>query len=150
MNESLKLENQLCFPLYACAKEIVRRYTPLLEPLGLTYTQYIAMMVMWEHKSISVRDMGKLLFLDSGTLTPMFKKMEKAGWITRKRSERDERYLAAGLIWGIPGVIISIKGINAYRIQPSENIWWLLLLSAIRFISKWHISYRHTYGRSQR
>ena len=91
MNESLKLENQLCFPLYACAKEIVRRYTPLLEPLGLTYTQYIAMMVLWEHKSISVRDMGKLLFLDSGTLTPMLKKMEKAGWIQRKRSERDER-----------------------------------------------------------
>ena len=91
MNEKLKLENQLCFPLYACAKEIVRRYTPLLEPLGLTYTQYIAMMVMWEYKSISVRDMGKLLFLDSGTLTPMLKKMEKAGWITRKRSEEDER-----------------------------------------------------------
>lgn len=91
MNESLILENQLCFPLYACAKEIVRRYTPLLEPLGLTYTQYIAMMVMWEHKSISVRDMGKLLFLDSGTLTPMLKKMEKAGWIQRKRSESDER-----------------------------------------------------------
>ena len=91
MNEKLKLENQLCFPLYACAKEIVRRYTPLLDPLGLTYTQYIAMMVMWEHKSISVKDMGKLLFLDSGTLTPMLKKMEKAGWIQRKRSEIDER-----------------------------------------------------------
>ena len=91
MNEKLKLENQLCFPLYACAKEIVRRYTPLLEPLGLTYTQYIAMMVIWEHKSISIRDMGKLLFLDSGTLTPMLKKMEKAGWIQRKRSEIDER-----------------------------------------------------------
>ena len=87
----LKLENQLCFPLYACAKEVLRRYTPLLEPLGLTYTQYIAMMVMWEHKSISVKDMGKLLFLDSGTLTPMLKKMEKAGLIQRKRSEHDER-----------------------------------------------------------
>ena len=87
----LKLENQLCFPLYACAKEVVRRYTPHLEPLGLTYTQYIAMMVMWEHKSISVSDMGRLLFLDSGTLTPMLKKMEKAGWIRRKRSEKDER-----------------------------------------------------------
>ena len=91
MNEMLKLENQLCFPLYACAKEVTRRYTPLLEPLGLTYTQYIAMMVMWEHKTISVRDIGKLLFLDSGTLTPMLKKMEKAGWITRKRSVADER-----------------------------------------------------------
>lgn len=91
MNEKLKLENQLCFPLYACSKEIVRRYTPLLEPLGLTYTQYIAMMAMWEHKSLSVKDLGKLLFLDSGTLTPMLKKMEKAGWIQRKRSEDDER-----------------------------------------------------------
>lgn len=91
MNEKLKLENQLCFPLYACSKEIVRRYTPLLEPLGLTYTQYIAMMAMWEHKSLSVKDLGKLLFLDSGTLTPMLKKMEKAGWIQRKRSENDER-----------------------------------------------------------
>ena len=87
----LKLKNQLCFPLYACAKEVVRRYTPLLDPLGLTYTQYIAMMVMWEHKSISVKDMGKLLFLDSGTLTPMLKKMEKAGWIARQRSSQDER-----------------------------------------------------------
>lgn len=93
----LKLENQLCFPLYACAKEVVRRYTPLLEPLGLTYTQYIAMMVMWEHKSISVRDMGKLLFLDSGTLTPMLKKMEKAGWICRKRSEEDERMVIVSI-----------------------------------------------------
>ena len=87
----LRLENQLCFPLYACAKEVIRRYSPLLEPLGLTYTQYIAMMVMWEHKSISVKDMGKILFLDSGTLTPMLKKMEKAGWIQRKRSDKDER-----------------------------------------------------------
>lgn len=97
MNEMLKLENQLCFPLYACAKEVVRRYTPFLEPLGLTYTQYVAMMVMWEHKSISVRDMGKLLFLDSGTLTPMLKKMEKAGWICRKRSEEDERMVIVSI-----------------------------------------------------
>ena len=94
MNRMLKLESQLCFPLYACAKEIVRRYNPLLEPLGLTYTQYIAMMVMWEHKSISVKEMGKLLFLDSGTLTPMLKKMEKAGLIRRKRSEDDERVVS--------------------------------------------------------
>ena len=93
----LKLENQLCFPLYACAKEIVRRYTPLLEPLGLTYTQYIAMMVMWEHKSVTVKDMGKLLYLDSGTLTPMLKKMEKAGWITRRRSEEDERMVIVSI-----------------------------------------------------
>ena len=93
----LKLENQLCFPLYACAKEVVRRYTPLLEPLGFTYTQYIAMMVMWEHKSISIKDMGKLLYLDSGTLTPMLKKMESAGLICRKRSEDDERIVMVSI-----------------------------------------------------
>ena len=93
----LKLENQLCFPLYACAKEVVRRYTPLLEPLGLTYTQYIAMMVMWEHKSISIKDMGKLLYLDSGTLTPMLKKMESAGLICRERSEEDERIVMVSI-----------------------------------------------------
>lgn len=97
MNEKLKLENQLCFPLYACAKEVVRRYTPLLEPLGLTYTQYIAMMVVWEHKLISVKDMGKQLYLDSGTLTPMLKKMEKAGWICRKRSKEDERMVIVSI-----------------------------------------------------
>lgn len=91
MSEALKLKNQLCFPLYACAKEVVRRYTPLLEPLGLTYTQYIAMLVMWEHKSITVKDLGKLLYLDSGTLTPMLKKMEKAGLLVRERSKEDER-----------------------------------------------------------
>lgn len=91
MNEMLKLENQLCFPLYACAKEVIRRYTPLLEPLGLTYTQYIAMMVLWEHKSVTVKEMGRLLYLDSGTLTPMLKKMEKAGWLVRERSGSDER-----------------------------------------------------------
>ncbi|MBQ7945877.1 MAG: MarR family transcriptional regulator [Bacteroidales bacterium] len=91
MTEQLKLSNQLCFPLYACAKEIVRAYTPLLEPLGLTYTQYIAMMVMWEHKSITVKEMGQLLYLDSGTLTPMLKKMEKAGWLKRRRCSEDER-----------------------------------------------------------
>lgn len=87
----LKLENQLCFPLYACAKEVIRRYTPLLEPLGLTYTQYIAMMVLWEHKSITVKDMGRLLFLNSGTLTPLLKKMEQAGWLTRQRVADDQR-----------------------------------------------------------
>lgn len=91
MNEMLKLENQLCFPLYACAKEVVRRYTPLLEPLGLTYTQYIAMMVLWEQKSVTVKELGKKLYLDSGTLTPMLKKMEKAGWLVRERSRSDER-----------------------------------------------------------
>lgn len=89
--DMLKLENQLCFPLYACSKEIVRRYTPYLDPLDLTYTQYIAMMVLWERKSISVKALGELLWLDSGTLTPMLKKLENKGFITRARSVQDER-----------------------------------------------------------
>ena len=75
--DALKLSNQLCFPLYACAKEIVRRYKPYLDEIDLTYTQYIAMMVLWEHKHINVKDMGNYLYLDSGTLTPVLKKLEQ-------------------------------------------------------------------------
>ncbi|MCR4887707.1 MAG: MarR family transcriptional regulator [Ruminococcus sp.] len=91
--ESLKLENQLCFPLYAASREIVNRYKTALDNIGLTYTQYITMLVMWEHKCISVRDMGKLLYLDSGTLTPVLKKLEQKGLVLRKRDSSDERLL---------------------------------------------------------
>lgn len=91
--ECLKLENQLCFPLYACAKEIVRRYKPFLDQLDLTYTQYIAMMVLWEHKKLHVKEMGELLYLDSGTLTPVLKKLEGKGYLTRDRDKKDERVL---------------------------------------------------------
>lgn len=89
--DALKLENQLCFPLYACAKEIVRAYTPLLNELGLTYTQYITMMAIWEHKELRVKDVGDLLYLDSGTLTPLLKKLEEKGFVSRRRSDADER-----------------------------------------------------------
>ena len=89
----LKLSNQMCFPLYAASKEIINRYKPILEKLGLTYTQYISMLVLWEHKSISVRDMGRILYLDSGTLTPLLKKLEQKGLIERKRDTLDERIL---------------------------------------------------------
>ncbi len=89
----LKLENQLCFPLYACAKEVVKKYTPLLQELDLTYTQYITMMLIWEHREISVKELGKHLFLDSGTLTPVVKALEKKGYVTRCRSKEDERVL---------------------------------------------------------
>ena len=89
----LKLENQLCFPLYACSKEIVRRYKPFLDEIDLTYTQYITMMVLWEHREISVKDMGELLYLDSGTLTPVLKKLEQKGYVTRARDVQDERVL---------------------------------------------------------
>ncbi len=91
--ESLKLKNQLCFPLYACSKEIVRRYKPFLDEVDLTYTQYIAMMVLWEKGELNVKELGECLFLDSGTLTPLLKKLEKKGFLERKRSEKDERNL---------------------------------------------------------
>ena len=89
--ESLKLKNQLCFPLYACSKEIVRLYTPILQELDLTYTQYIVMLVLWEKENLSVSELGKCLYLDSGTLTPLLKKLEGKGFLTRQRSESDER-----------------------------------------------------------
>lgn len=91
--DCLKLDNQLCFPLYACAKEIVRRYKPYLDELDLTYTQYICMMVIWEQNSLSVKELGERLYLDSGTLTPVLKKLEHKGFLTRKRSQLDERSL---------------------------------------------------------
>lgn len=101
--DNLKLQNQLCFPLYACAKEVTKRYQPLLNEIDLTYTQYIVMMVMWEQKQINVKHLGEMIFLDSGTLTPLLKKLEAKGYITRTRNEQDER-----------SVIISVtqKGID--------------------------------------
>ena len=89
--EQLKLENQVCFPLYACARRIVNLYNPLLKPLGLTYTQYIVFMVLWEVKSATVGEIGKRLFLDEGTLTPLLKKMADKGYVTRERLKEDER-----------------------------------------------------------
>ena len=88
---ALRLENQLCFPLYACAKEIVKAYKPFLDELGLTYTQYITMMVLWEHKELRVKEVGEKLFLDSSTLTPLLKRLEEKGYVARRRSEQDER-----------------------------------------------------------
>ncbi|SDB06575.1 MarR family winged helix-turn-helix transcriptional regulator [Eubacterium oxidoreducens] len=95
--DELKLCNQLCFPLYACSKEIVKRYKPFLDPIDLTYTQYIAMMVIWEEKEITVKSMGEKLFLDSGTLTPVLKKLEQKGYIKRERAKDDERNLIISL-----------------------------------------------------
>ena len=95
--ECLKLENQLCFPLYACSKEVIRRYKPHLDELDLTYTQYIAMMVLWEEKQVSVKELGEKLYLDSGTLTPLLKKLEARRLITRTRAAEDERRLIVAL-----------------------------------------------------
>ena len=95
--EAMKLENQLCFPLYACSREIIKQYKPFLDEIDLTYTQYIAMMVLWEKESVTVKELGEALYLDSGTLTPLLKKMEAKGLITRRRSEADERSLIVTL-----------------------------------------------------
>ncbi|MBQ7605830.1 MAG: MarR family transcriptional regulator [Firmicutes bacterium] len=89
--EQLLIKNQLCFPLYACGRKIVARYTPYLKPLGLTYTQYIVLMVLWERECVNVGQLGEILYLDAGTLTPLLKRLEKAGYITRERSKEDER-----------------------------------------------------------
>ena len=89
--EQLLLKNQLCFPLYACGRKIVNAYTPFLKPLGLTYTQYIVFMVLWEKESVNVGQLGSILHLDAGTLTPLLKTLEKQGYVTRERSKEDER-----------------------------------------------------------
>jgi DNA-binding MarR family transcriptional regulator len=89
--EALKLKNQLCFPLYAAAKDVVSKYTPLLDEIGLTYTQYIVMMVLWEQKKCSVKQLGEYLYLDSGTLTPLLKRLEVKGLVSRERALGDER-----------------------------------------------------------
>lgn len=90
-DEALKLENQLCFPLYAASRKIVSAYTPYLKPLGITYTQYITFMVLWEEDGLFVGDICTRLRLDNGTLTPLLKKMEKQGFVVRRRDETDER-----------------------------------------------------------
>ncbi len=93
----LKLGNQICFPLYACSREIVKKYKPYLDELDLTYTQYITMMVLWERGQINVKELGECLYLDSGTLTPLLKKLETKGWVTRQRAKEDERVLIVTL-----------------------------------------------------
>lgn len=93
----LKLGNQLCFPIYAASREIVKKYKPYLEKIDLTYTQYIVMMVLWERKTVNVKELGECLYLDSGTLTPLLKKLETKGFVSRMRSETDERNLVVSI-----------------------------------------------------
>ena len=90
-DEALRLENQLCFPLYACARKVVSQYTPFLKPLGITYTQYLVFMLLWAEDGLSVGDLCSRLYLDSGTLTPMLKKMEEKHLVERRRSKDDDR-----------------------------------------------------------
>ncbi|MED2973807.1 MarR family transcriptional regulator [Fictibacillus sp. B-59209] len=96
-NDPLKLENQICFMVYAAAREITKQYRPLLEELDVTYPQYLVLLVLWEKKELAVKDLGEKLFLDSGTLTPMLKRMEAHGLIVRNRSKQDERSVMVSL-----------------------------------------------------
>ena len=123
--DALKLENQLCFPLYACSREVIKLYKPYLDELDLTYTQYIAMMVLWEHKAVTVKELGQYLFLDSGTLTPLLKKMEAKGLLSRKRDHEDERSLVvslsdAGEALRDRAVDVPVKMAQCMRLQPEE------------------------------
>jgi DNA-binding MarR family transcriptional regulator len=93
----LKLENQLCFPLYACARKVINQYNPYLKPLGITYTQYLVFLVLWEQQEATVGEICRRLFLDNGTITPLIKKMEKDGYVVRKRSEEDERVVKVSI-----------------------------------------------------
>jgi len=123
--DSLKLGNQLCFPLYACSKEVVKAYKPYLDKINLTYTQYISMMVLWEESSLSVKELGDKLFLDSGTLTPVLKTLESKGYVTRKRSEQDERVVIVsvtekGMALREEALSVPAGIVSCIRLAPEE------------------------------
>lgn len=135
--DSLKLENQLCFPLYAAAREVIKRYKPHLDKLNLTYTQYIAMMVVWNEKKVSVKELGKKLFLDSGTLTPVLKSLESKGYVHRFRSPEDERVLLLEITsdgealqeqaTGIPEKIASCVKLDAHEVMTLYQLLYKIL-----------------------
>ncbi len=134
----LKLENQLCFPLYAAAREVVKQYRPYLDELDITYTQYITMMVMWEEKEITVKALGEKLFLDSGTMTPVLKSLEAKGFVTRKRSTTDERSVSVFLTdsgevlkekaVGIPAKVAGCTNLTAEEGMQLYKILYKILL----------------------
>ena len=130
--EALKLSNQLCFPLYAVSKEIVRRYKPFLDEIDLTYTQYITMLLLWEYGSMTVSGIGQKLYLDSGTLTPLLKRLEKQGYVRRERPKEDERVLFISLTEA--GEALKEEAVNIPDSMkgcidlPDEEIWQLKTL----------------------
>ena len=134
--DALKLENQLCFPLYACSRSVIREYKPLLDQLDLTYTQYIAMLVLWEKGTMTVKELGEQLYLDSGTLTPLLKKLEHKGLITRKRSSEDERNLIltltkAGMSMREQALIVPEELAKAVPLEHEEAVTLYKLLYKI-------------------
>ena len=98
MNSMQKLENQLCFPLYAASRMLTKAYQPYLLELGMTYPQYLVFLLLWQHEELTVKSLGELLLLDSGTLTPLLKRMEQKQWVSRRRDPRDERSVIIGLL----------------------------------------------------
>lgn len=120
-NDRLLLGDQLCFPLYACAKEMIRSYQPELDALGLTYTQFIVMIVLWEHKSMNVKALGEYLYLDSGTLTPLLRKLEVKGFLKRERSKVDERTVDITITE--EGIALEQKAVNIpYEVRCSLGL----------------------------
>ena len=97
-NEFLKLDNQLCFPLYALSRMFTKVYQPYLQALDITYPQYLVLMLLWEHQELTVKELGEKLLLDSGTLTPLLKRMEQRQWLSRRRDPRDERSVIITLL----------------------------------------------------
>ena len=120
--DSLSLKNQICFPLYLCSKEIIRKYTPYLNELDLTYTQYVVMMYFWEKQESNVKQISKILLIDTGTLTPLLKKLENKGYIERNKSLKDGRNL---------DVKVTKKGMNLRdkALQIPKKVWECLNLS---------------------
>jgi MarR family transcriptional regulator, organic hydroperoxide resistance regulator len=123
--EHMKLDNQLCFAIYACSREMNRLYRPLLDELNITYPQYLVLLVLWEKDEATVKQLGESLYLDSGTLTPLLKRMEGAGLITRERSSEDERKVVISLTeagkqlkskaCNLPGALLESSGMEAHE-----------------------------------
>ena len=128
----LLLEGQLCFPLYAAARKVISAYTPVLKPLGLTYTQYIVLLALWENGKVKVGELGKSLYLDCGTLTPLLKKMEENGWITRCRCKKDERVVYVTLTeegWGLREKVKDLpEQVGKCVAMPEEDTYQLYKL----------------------
>ena len=135
--DALKIDNQLCFPLYACSRAVIKQYKPYLDKLDLTYTQYIALMVLWDRRSLTVKELGDRLFLDSGTLTPLLKKLESKGLVTRRRSSEDERNLIVAITpqgealrdraLEIPGEMVKCLSLTGDEAMVLYNLLYKLL-----------------------
>ena len=141
IDDMLKLENQLCFPLYACSREIAKAYTPLLSELNLTYTQYLVMMVLWEERHLSVKEICNKLYLDSGTLTPLLKKLEAKELVTRKRDPEDERSVIISLTENGQALREKAKSVPvnmAAQVEMTEEEFKVMHRLLYRIINKLH------------